>query len=191
MATGFSQEGGPTGWSVAGKKFMMKKAVERQGFVLLEVAVVAAMICLAAAQFGRGALQVMENWHHLQTDAELNSAGLYMLDKLERDLCVDTVHLKIDGDEMTATTNYGKRKHTYYLEPSGMGPSYVLYVQTETLDGVGVNPLFIRGCYLHNWQLAKVDGQRVYVSFDLLKENRKIKFARTFYLLNGSVDDEA
>ena len=61
MATGFSQEGGPTGWSVAGKKFMMKKVVERQGFVLLEVAVVAAMICLAAAQFGRGALQVMEN----------------------------------------------------------------------------------------------------------------------------------
>ena len=171
------------------KKYNLK--ARRQGFVLLEVAVAVLLICLVAARFGKGAMQVLTNWHRLQQDVELNSAGLYMLDKLERDLCLETVHLRVEGEEMRATTHYGKRQHTYSLEPSGAGPGYSLYVRTETLEGVGVNPLFIRGCYIENWQVKQVDAGRVYVSFDLLKESRKAHFARTFYLLNGSVDDGA
>jgi len=157
-----------------------------KGFLLTEVFLGLAIVSIVILLYGRTLLSIFGGWQKMQTDGELLDAGRYMMTKIERYLALESTSITITNQKIIeCLTEYGNKKTKIYLSSNNGG----LYMQVDTLEGVGANPLFIRDCNISKWQAERIDDRQILVSFTLSKKNRSKDFVRLFYCVNGVVQN--
>lgn len=172
-------------------KWCLISSRRHKGSLLLEVLLGFVVVSIAIMVFSARATQLFSSWQRMERDTELFDAGRYMLTKLERELSISSTSVSIlNGNKLNITTEWGERKLEIFLQPVFSGAvEDGLYMRTITNDGSGVNPVFIRDCFVDNWRVERISDKEIFVSFDLYKDQRRKTFARIFYCVNGEVRD--
>jgi len=166
------------------KKICLISTGRHKGFLLNEVLLGMVIVSIVILLFGRNVVTIFTGWQRMQTDGELLDAGRYMLNKIERHLSLESASITItDHTTIDCLTEYQDKTTKLYIHSTNGG----LYMQTKTLAGIGVNPLFIRDCNVSNWQAERISDKKILISFTLTKNNRSKDFVRLFYCVNGVV----
>ena len=174
-------------------KWCLTFSQRHKGSLLLEVLMGFVIVSIGVMVFSTKAVQLFHAWQRMETDVELLDAGRYMLTKLERELSISTVDIRIVGNtKLEIKTEYGHRDLEIYTTPMLLVPKiYDLYLRTTTEEGSGVNPLFIRDCGVQNVSFERISDKEIFVKFDLVKQERRKTFERLFYCVNGVVHHES
>lgn len=158
-----------------------------KGSLLLEVLMGFVIVSIGVMVFSTKAVQLFHAWQRMERDAELFDAGRYMLTKLERELAISAVDIRIVGKtKLLIQTERGHRDLEIYSQVDDSG-NYGLYLKTDTEVGAGVNPIYIRGCDVLNINFERISDKEIFVSFDLVQQDRRKTFERLFYCVNGVV----
>lgn len=166
------------------KKICLMSTGRHKGFLLNEVLLGMVIVSVVTLLFGRNVVTIFTGWQRMQTDGELLDAGRYMLNKIERHLTLESTSVTItDRITIDCLTEYPDKTTKLYINSANGG----LYMQTKTLSGKGVNPLFIRDCNVTNWRAERISDKKILISFTLTKNNRSKDFVRLFYCVNGVV----
>ena len=172
-------------------KWCLISSQHHKGSLLLEVLLGFVVVGIAVMVFSARATQLFSGWQRMKTDTELFDAGRYMLTKLERELSISATSVTVsNGKRLYIVTENGKRELEIYTQlvlKDGIDDG--LYMCTITNDGSGVNPVFIRDCFVDNWRVERISDKEVFLSFDLYKDQRRKTFSRVFYCVNGEVSD--
>lgn len=154
-----------------------------KGFLLSEVLLGMVIVSIAVLLFGRNVMTIFTGWQRMLTDGELLDAGRYMLNKIERHLALEATSIKITNQNtLECLTGFGSKTTKIYFVAEGVEG---LYMETNTLEGVGVNPLFIRDCNVSNWRAERIGPKKILVSFTLTKKDRSKDFVRLVYCVNS------
>lgn len=172
-------------------KWCLTSLQRHKGSLLLEVLLGFVIAGIGIMVFTTKIVPLFYAWQRMETDAELFDAGRYMLTKLERELAISAVDIRIvNRTKLAIKTEYGHRDLEIYGDSQEYGV-YGLYLKTDTEENFGVNPLFIRDCNVEKINFERISDKEIFVSFDLVKQNRRKTFERMFYCVNGVVHHDS
>ena len=116
------------------------------GFLLAELQISVAILALVVALLYGDFQQIMQGWHRMFLDMQLQDAGRYMCSVLEKDLCYEGRLLTIGEDargraKLFCQTGHAGKIYTYTWENTAF------YKSTKTTSTTGKNPLFVPDCF--------------------------------------------
>lgn len=156
------------------------------GFLLAELQISVAILAFVVALLYGDFQQIMQGWHRMFLDMQLQDAGRYMCSVLEKDLCYEGRLLTIGEDargraKLFCQTGHAGKIYTYTWENTAF------YKSTKTTSTTGKNPLFVPDCFVKDMQFEKMGERFLKVKFVLEKQGRKKSFERIYHCFNGRV----
>lgn len=159
------------------------------GFLLLELQAEMFLLLLLLPIIISGMAMSWQSWERLQGEAELRDAGRYILNRLEKDICLNAEIVTIKKNNagnskfIELQTMERKRVIRVYWEKQR------LYRKILTTAGSGNNPLYINDILVEQWQVEKADAKNLVLSFDLHKGKHSQSFRQLMHCYNGVVEN--
>lgn len=155
---------------------------KRQGLFLVEMTASLMICAVLAALVCTGAGSCYRSWQTLQEQIELQQAGSYMQGTLEKHFGYNALSIWLAGDgKVSYQSLLGSKSYAVYPANNG------LYLRTSTPIGDGVNPLFIEGLPVSDWQARRLDGKRLLLSFTLHGKRGARAFTQIITCYNGEI----
>lgn len=156
-----------------------------KGFFLLELQLSLFLVLLLLALLANVTGLGWQGWSRITADAELRDTGRYILNRLEKDIGVSSVSVKLDGaaGRKMLELQTLESKHVVHIYCDKKR----LYRKILNLSGSGVNPLYINNVLIEEWKVEPVDTQCIIISFWLSYHNNRRYFQRLIYCHNGVI----
>lgn len=152
----------------------------RAGFVLLDVVFAFCILALLSVICSTASSRFMYYWQYQKQEIELQDAGRYMLNHLEKELGLNSHKVIINANGIIKyQTIYGNKQIELYRNNGG------LYKKTINAYSSGVNPLFLEKNTLVHWKVSIPKEKEILVQFTLKNGQRRKDFCGLIYCNNA------